>query len=65
MKTILLYTGCAAALMLAGCASETGPAELPNVAVGSPAREPNTTTQYYDGSDYVGLTYAQMNKKFG
>jgi len=60
MKMITLSAGCAAALMFAGCVTSNNlnPAE-------PAAYEPSTSTKFRDGSEFVGLTYAEMRKKLG
>ena len=66
MKFILATAGCAAVLLLAGCASDNGAAssELPNVVNKAP-RAPVTTTQYRSAPEFEGLSYADMNKRLG
>jgi len=64
MKMITLSAGCAAALMFAGCVSSNGLDPAQPAASGE-AYGPNTATQYRDGSEFVGLTYAEMKKKLG
>jgi len=59
MKMILLSAGCAATLLLSGCASNGGAASSKQ------AGQLNTSTKYRSGTEFVGLTYAEMNKKLG
>jgi len=58
MKMFTLSAGCAAALMFAGCVTN-GPESAEQ------AVDPNPVTQFRDGKEFIGLTYAEMNKKLG
>ena len=67
MKFIAITAGCAAALALAGCATNSNEADptVPNVVTTTKQRQPITVTQFRSGDEYLGLTYAELNKKLG